>query len=70
MAGSMVYFGAGFPDSFGATNRVWWARSVKHSMSSNGFTTSIDVVDSVTMSDVGVMFPIAMDYALKEAQAR
>jgi hypothetical protein len=39
-------------------------------MSSNGFTTSIDVVDSTAMSDVGVMFPIAMDYALKEAQAR
>jgi hypothetical protein len=70
MAGSMVYFGAGFPDSFGATNRVWWARSVKHSLSASGFTTTIDVVDSTAMTDVGVMLPIVMDYALKEATTR
>jgi hypothetical protein len=70
MPGSMVYFGAGFPDALGATNRVWWARSVKHSLATSGFTTTIDVVDSTAMTDVGVMLPIVMDYALKEATTR
>ncbi|MDR2193878.1 MAG: hypothetical protein LBP19_05345 [Treponema sp.] len=68
-AGSMIYFGAGFSDDLGATNRVWWVRKARHSFSHQGYRTSIEVVDSRQMSDAGAQIPEVMNYILEEAKA-
>jgi hypothetical protein len=68
-AGSMMYFGSGFSDDLGAANRTWWARKVKHSFSSQGYSTDVEVVDSMQMSDAGMQIPMVMDYILNEANA-
>jgi hypothetical protein len=52
-AGLVSSFGYGFPDRFGATDRTWWIRSVKHKISTSGYFTSVQIVDAYSFSATG-----------------
>lgn len=53
-AGSVASFGVGFPDRIGADDRVWYVKSVTHTMGINGYFCDVEVQDAYAFSPTGV----------------
>lgn len=53
-AGAVATFGVGFPDRIGAKDRIWYIKSVTHSMSMSGYFCDVEIQDAYAFSPTGV----------------
>ena len=52
-AGQIATFGVGFPDRIGAKDRIWYIKSVTHSMGMNGYFCDLEIQDAYAFSPTG-----------------